>query len=205
MSIQTDLAKKIQSLYADSVVKKVDRDNFVDIYLPQVNPQKGTHLFFNTARGVINIGFYCRDLAFVEKALRISNSIEQYSQGVRLKGNPTYADVDEAVNAAVKLISTLQGNPTTKKSTPKKVESAEKKRKAADNKPTPIAKTAHKKKKPSEASFPTTDTKSTNNPKSVKPAQQSIQKQSSNTKTSSWIRKLFNLLGFPLGSKKASQ
>jgi hypothetical protein len=34
-----------------------------------VNEKKGTHLFFNTSKGKIKFGFYCRDDEFNEQVL----------------------------------------------------------------------------------------------------------------------------------------
>jgi hypothetical protein len=99
-SIQLQLAESIQAIYRNSVVKKLNKDNFVDIYLPIINNSKGTHLFFNTANSQIKLGFYVRDIDFINKVL--SNSfgvIESNSQGLRLKGNPKFDTVDLAIAA----------------------------------------------------------------------------------------------------------
>jgi hypothetical protein len=99
-SIQLQLTESIQAIYKDSVVKKVNKDNFVDIYLPNINNSKGTHLFFNTANSQIKLGFYVRDIDFINKVLSNSfGDIESNSQGLRLKGNPKFDTVDLAIAA----------------------------------------------------------------------------------------------------------
>jgi uncharacterized tellurite resistance protein B-like protein len=110
MNEQSLLADKILSLYPNAEVKKVNRDNFVDIHLPLVHEKRGTHLFFNTSKGKIKLGFYCREDEFVSKALAKSELLEAYAQGVRLKANPEFANVDDAVNAARTLVEALTGN-----------------------------------------------------------------------------------------------
>jgi len=110
MSVQSLLADKILSLYPNAEVKKVNRDNFVDIHLPLVHEKRGTHLFFNTSKGKIKLGFYCREDEFVSKAIAKSELLEAYAQGVRLKANPEFADVDDAINAARTLVEALTGN-----------------------------------------------------------------------------------------------
>jgi hypothetical protein len=148
MSLQRNIAKEIQLLYPESIVKKIDHDNFLDIHIPHVNQKNGTHFFFNTSKGKIKIGFYCRDVAFVENAVRKSNTVEQYSQGIRLVGNPVYTEVNVAINAAVKLIEVLQNKPSAKKVTKKKGNTP-KLATPNDNKPLSKAKKDQIKKKPS--------------------------------------------------------
>ena len=109
MSIQRQLAEKVQENFPTALVKKVDKDNHVDINLPDIHEKKGTHLFFNTAKSKIKLGFYCRDEEFVQNALAKSDLLEGYSQGIRLKDNPVFDSVEEAVNAAINLISAISG------------------------------------------------------------------------------------------------
>ena len=105
-SIQFQLANSIKSFYECSIIKKVDKDNFLDIHIPSINNSKSTHLFFNTAKGQIKVGFYVRDIEFKNKILvRFSGKIESYSQGIRLKGNPSFNSVDEGIKAAKDLLS----------------------------------------------------------------------------------------------------
>ncbi len=85
----------------DSVIKKIDKDNFLDIHVPSINSSKGTHLFFNTAKRQIKLGFYVRDLDFINKImLKSSKHIETYSQGLRLNGNPEFETVEQAIGKA---------------------------------------------------------------------------------------------------------
>ena len=121
-SIQLQLAESIQAIYNDSVVKKVNKDNFVDIYLPSINSSKGTHLFFNTANSQIKLGFYVRDLDFIDKVLSKSlNKIESYSQGLRFKGNPKFDTVDQAISAVKDFLLLI--NPSSNSSKPIPTES----------------------------------------------------------------------------------
>jgi hypothetical protein len=119
MSLQSELAKKITEKYSDAVVKKIDKDNFLDIHLPSVNEKKGTHLFFNTSGGKIKLGFYCRDEEFIQKTLKNNGNginIETYSQGLRAVNNPEFNNVDDAIASADSLISNLLNiSPSIKK------------------------------------------------------------------------------------------
>ena len=107
-SIQNQLAESIQSVYKNAIVKKVDKDNFLDIHIPSVHNSKGTHLFFNTAKGQIKLGFYVRDIEFIDKVLvKSSKNIESYSQGLRLIGNPQFSSVEQAITAAQDLLKAI--------------------------------------------------------------------------------------------------
>lgn len=105
MSLQAELSQKITERFIDAIVKKVDKDNFLDIHIPSVNEKKGTHLFFNTGKGKIKMGFYCRDKNWVDALLqRDSNrgggnnaTLEGYSQGIRPVKNPEFESVDDAI------------------------------------------------------------------------------------------------------------
>lgn len=112
MSIQEQLKTLLIETIKDTIVKKVDKDNFLDIHLPSVHPKKGTHLFFNTAKGEIKLGFYCRDKEFIENAVKKSDEVEEYSQGLRLAGNPSFLDVEIAIKEALRLISAITGDET---------------------------------------------------------------------------------------------
>lgn len=100
-SIQQELAQGIKETFSDAEVKKIDVDNFLDIHVPAIHEKRGTHLFFNTAKGGIKFGFYCRDKAFIDTILKHSVDIEAYAQGLRLADNPTYHDVKLAVKACI--------------------------------------------------------------------------------------------------------
>ncbi len=106
-SLQQRLAAAMMQRYPDAEVKKIDKDNFLDIHLPTVHPKRGTHLFFNTARGGIKIGFQCRDEEFVARALQDEDSLESFANGIRLAENPSFADADAALRAAQDFIAKL--------------------------------------------------------------------------------------------------
>lgn len=114
MSTQEIIYEKIKAVYQDAVVKKINKDNYLDIYLPSVNDKKGTHLFFNTSKGKIKLGFYCREDDFVESKLSSSVLLEEYSQGLRLKDNPVFDTIETAIEAAQMLIGEISsgGNAT---------------------------------------------------------------------------------------------
>ena len=107
MTLQNQILQIFQQNYTDIVVKKIDKDNFLDIHIPSVNEVRGTHLFFNTVKNKIKFGFYCRDKNFIVTLLAKSDLLEEYSQGVRLKGNPEYATAEDACVAANQLLSTI--------------------------------------------------------------------------------------------------
>jgi hypothetical protein len=121
-SIQFQLADSIKTFYKGSIVKKVDKDNYLDIHIPSVNKSKATHLFFNTAKDQIKLGFYVRDIEFINKVLvNSSDKIESNSQGIRLKNNPVFNSVEEGINAAKDLLNYIDLTiqiPITKKSIP---------------------------------------------------------------------------------------
>lgn len=110
MSIQQELAKQITETYKDARVKKVDVDNFLDIHLPGIHSAKGSHLYFNTAKDTIKIGFYCRDVEFIEQVITRSSSIEKVSNGIRPLNNPVFTNAKDAVEAAKSFISNIQGS-----------------------------------------------------------------------------------------------
>lgn len=109
MSTQQQIANFISTAFNDAEIKKLDKDNFLDIHLPFVHPKKGTHLFFNTGRNEIKFGFYCREKDFTEHISNINDEVEKYSQGVRLKGNPSYQDAKTAFKAAIHFINIISG------------------------------------------------------------------------------------------------
>jgi hypothetical protein len=119
MTLQETLSAGIKKSIAGSTVKKIDKDNFLDIHLPSVNKANATHLFFNTPKGGIKIGFYCRDEEFVKKALKKSKKIESYSQGIRPIGNPAYEKANLAIKAALDFVKILEGEKEKKSVKPK--------------------------------------------------------------------------------------
>ena len=161
-SIQNQLAESIQSVYINAIVKKVDKDNFLDIHLPSIHNSKGTHLYFNTAKGQIKLGFYVRDIEFIDKVLVISSkNIESYSQGLRLIGNPQFNTVEQAIIAAKGLLKAIDLTISIPKNvTPKKKVSAK------PHTVKPKKEVKHLKSKESIAETVTTISPSKNNPKS---------------------------------------
>ena len=131
LSVQEKLFIALKDIYQDAEAKKINKDNFLDIHLPSVNSKQGTHLFFNTAKNEIKLGFYCRDEVFVSRILKKSINIEQYAQGLRISGNPSYPNVSEAVEAAKnflhKIVSTFKDSDNTSKSNEVKNDSSNEK------------------------------------------------------------------------------
>ena len=107
-TIQSQIANSVCNKYQDAVVKKVDQDNYLDIHLPSVNEKRGTHLGVNTGKNVIRMVFYCRDEDFVQDALGKSNNLEEYSKGIRPKGDPTFTSIHEAIEAIFKFVDELE-------------------------------------------------------------------------------------------------
>ncbi len=108
-SVQEQLFEAIKVYYPNAEAKKINKDNYLDIYVPEVNKKRGTHLFFNTAKDGIKIGFYCRDEEFIENVMSNSTNIEKYAQGVRILNNPLQKDVREATESALSFIEEITG------------------------------------------------------------------------------------------------
>ena len=107
-SIQQLIADSLLQNFSDVIIKKIDTDNYLDIHVPSIHPKKGTHIFFNTSKQKIKIGFYCREEEFVQLALAKGGGLlEEYAQGIRLKGNPEFADVETAIAATLKFMEVL--------------------------------------------------------------------------------------------------
>ena len=126
-TIQDQLTERITSKFPDAEVKKVNKDNFLDIHLPSVHLKRGTHLFFNTAGGSIKVGFYCREADFTQQVLAKSTNLEAYSQGVRPKGNPEWKSVDAACTAAFTFVESLSGKGKKEQVAPSKAAAKPKK------------------------------------------------------------------------------
>jgi hypothetical protein len=109
-SIQDKLAEGIKKVFPNAEVKKINKDNYLDIHISSAYPKKGTHLFFNTAKEEIKIGFYCRDEEFIQGVLARENSIESYSQGLRPLGNKSFTKVEDAITASINFLATISGN-----------------------------------------------------------------------------------------------
>ena len=114
LSLQEQLFTAIQNRYPDAEAKKINKDNFLDIYIPSICSGRGTHLFFNTVKGAIKIGFYTRDEIFINKVVSsASNSIEGASNGMRITGNPKFDDLESATAAALDFLSMMiNDNPS---------------------------------------------------------------------------------------------
>ncbi len=106
-ALQQELFSAIKKIYAEAEAKKIGEDNHLDIFMPIIYPKRGAHIFFNTAKDVIKVGFYCRDEEFVLKVLSNSTNIESYGNGIRILNNPEFSEVNEAVAAAVDFISNI--------------------------------------------------------------------------------------------------
>ncbi len=107
-STQHLLAESLLHHFPQAIIKKIDVDNYLDIHVPSIHPKKGTHIFFNTGKGRIKIGFYCREDEFVEQALLTGGAhLEKYAQGIRLNGNPEFSDLQTAIEATLKFIEVL--------------------------------------------------------------------------------------------------
>jgi hypothetical protein len=130
-TIQDQLAERIKTKFPDAEVKKVNKDNFLDIHLPGVHPKRGTHLFFNTSGGSIKVGFYCREEEFTKQVLAKSTDLEAYSQGVRPKGNPEWKTVDAAMAATLAFVESLSGKTKKAQTPPSKEAPKPKKEKPA--------------------------------------------------------------------------
>ena len=107
-TLQQELANSITNKFKDAVIKKIDKDNYLDIHLPSVHPKKGTHLGINTAKEEIKIVFYCREDDFNNYEIINSKKLEKYAQGIRIKGNPAFNNVSEAVEAAIDFVLELK-------------------------------------------------------------------------------------------------
>lgn len=100
-TIQQKLINGVLKKYPNAIAKKIDKDNFLDIYMPSVNTSKGSHIYFNTAKNVIKVGFYVRDEIFINNVVRNApENIEPASNGLRISGNPEFDNVKDALSAA---------------------------------------------------------------------------------------------------------
>lgn len=119
MTLQETLSVGVQKSFPNSIIKKINKDNFLDIHLPSVNKANATHLFFNTPKGGIKIGFYCRDEDFVKKTLKKSKKLEGYSQGIRLTNNPVFETPELAIKAALTFVELITKEKVKKEVKPK--------------------------------------------------------------------------------------
>ena len=116
LTVQEQLFASIKQAFPDADAKKINKDNFLDIYLPSVSAGKGTHLFFNTVKGAIKIGYYTRDEDFIAQvSSRAPQQIDSASNGLRITGNPKFEDLEAAVSAALAFLSAIVKGPTAAK------------------------------------------------------------------------------------------
>lgn len=106
-TLQDILLERVLGVFSNAQVKKINTDNYLDIHLPDLHEKRGTHLFFNTAKNKIKLGFYCRDEEFVAFVMDKSDLVERYAQGLRLVNNPEFEEVDSALAAVLQLIDAL--------------------------------------------------------------------------------------------------
>lgn len=108
LTLQEQLFAAIKQAFPDAEAKKINKDNFLDIYLPSVSKGKGTHLFFNTVKGTIKIGYYTRDDAFIKQvSSRATQQIDAASNGLRIAGNPKFDNKEAAVEAALEFLAAI--------------------------------------------------------------------------------------------------
>ena len=110
LTLQDQLFASIKQAFPAAEAKKINKDNFLDIYIPSVSAGRGTHLFFNTVKGAIKVGYYTRDEDFITKvAASAPQHIEAASNGLRISGNPKFEDQEAAVTAALAFLAAIQG------------------------------------------------------------------------------------------------
>ena len=121
-ALQHEIFNAIKQLYPEADAKKIGEDNHLDIFISRIYPKRGAHLFFNTAKDDIKVGFYCRDEEFVLKVLSNSSNIESYANGIRILNNPEFSDAITAVAAANFFITDILSaiNDTEQESKPVK-------------------------------------------------------------------------------------
>jgi hypothetical protein len=119
-ALQQELFNAIKQLYLEAEAKKIGEDTHLDIFISRIYPKRGAHLFFNTAKNNIKVGFYCRDEEFVLKVLSNSSKIESYANGIRILNNPEFSDAVTAVAAAKLFITDILSaiNDTEQESKP---------------------------------------------------------------------------------------
>ena len=102
-TIQQILFERIKAVLPNAEVKKIDKDNFLDI-LPNVTVNKKDVLFFNTKNeSTIKLGLTCSDRTLVEKIIATDTSrYISFSGGLKCNHECT---VDVAINTALDIIS----------------------------------------------------------------------------------------------------
>ncbi len=106
-SLQQQLAAAILAAHPDGVVKKIDQDHFLEIFLPSVSPRRTTNLTFKTQRGVIRAYFYCRSAEFVDQVLRSATHVERWHWGLMPIGDPAFTNADDAIRSALQMLADI--------------------------------------------------------------------------------------------------
>ena len=122
-TLQQQLADKMLKQYPKATIKKIDKDNYLDIHIPSISDKIGTHFTFTTTRNGIKLSVYSKDDVLCEQFLENSLELEPANRGIRLKNNPTYETVKEAIEGALFFIGELiesKKAPALKKAVPKK-------------------------------------------------------------------------------------
>lgn len=122
MSLQKDLAAGIINEHPNATVKKVDKDNYLDIHLPDVDEDMDSHLFFNTSDDKFKIGFHSNDRSLFKKVLMdrhgenklfvLGNDIyiHDYENYMSTRYDITpkeYTNSEDALNAALAFVKKL--------------------------------------------------------------------------------------------------
>lgn len=105
LSIQGQLFNAIKKSYPDADAKKINRGNFMGIHIPSIHSNRGSYLFFNTAKNEIKLGYYVRDEDFISKIIGKAYNIERNAYSLRISGNPRFLNVEEAYKAAIQFLS----------------------------------------------------------------------------------------------------
>jgi len=106
-SLQQRLAAAVLARYPDGVVKKIDQDNYLDIFIPSVCPRAATNLTVKTLRGVIRSFFYCRSAAFVDRVLGSATTVERWHWGLIPIGNPAFTNPDDAIRTTLDMLADI--------------------------------------------------------------------------------------------------
>jgi hypothetical protein len=120
ITLQDQLFEAIKAIYSDAIPKKINTDNYLDVKIPSVITKKSAHLYFNSSKEKIKVGVLFIDAEMIEALIAKNDSLEKFSNGVRLVSNPTFSNIQDAINAAKKLLDCIssitnneQNNPTT--------------------------------------------------------------------------------------------
>ena len=122
LSLQKDLAAGIINEHPNATIKKVDKDNYLDIHLPDVDEDMDSHLFFNTSDDKFKIGFHANDRSLFKKVLMDHGAREDLlvlgndmyitdykdTRLAKYEINPKeYTNDEDALNAALAFIKKL--------------------------------------------------------------------------------------------------